>query len=379
MPPVPVLYTIPNLDTAGSGGALLNIIVRLDRSRFAPTICTLRKGGRLEEKVQRLGIPLRQGLYTLAARPLATFPFRARRAAAAFSARGFPIWHSFHYLDDYTEPVVARLAGAKAWIYTKKNMNWNRRSWYLRSLLATRIAAQNTDMVRDFFDGTLLRKRTVLLPRGVDTERFRPDVPPRLELRRKLDVPPGDVVVGCVAHLLPVKGHETLIRAVAAVPRVRFWIAGRELDAEYVSRLRGLVRDAGVEDRVTFLGEIQDVPALLSELDVFVLPTWDSLRMEGCPVALLEAMASGRACVASNIPGSRDIVESGQSGILAPPRDVEAWTEVLGRLAADPDLRRRLGEGARARIRGEYTIENEVRAHEELYTEALGLRQTVAA
>jgi glycosyltransferase involved in cell wall biosynthesis len=379
MKPVPILYTIPNLDTAGSGGALLNIVTRLDRNRFAPAICTLRRGGRLEQKVESLGIPLLQGSYTLAAKPWATFPFRARKAAATFTGRGFALWHSFHYLDDYTEPVVARLVGARAWIYTKKNMNWNRRSWLLRSLQATRIAAQNTDMVQKFFDGALLRKRTVLLPRGVDTERFRPEIPPRLEMRKKLGVSSQDVVVGCVAHLLPVKGHETLIRAVAAVPGARLWLAGRELDAEYVSRLRDIVREAGLEARVTFLGEVHDVPALLSELDIFVLPTWDEWRMEGCPVALLEAMSSGRACVASDIPGSRDLVETGRSGMLVRPRDVEALGEAIGRLAKDAPLRRALGEAASQRIRRVYTIETEVRAHEDLYTDVLGLQEAATA
>ena len=379
MNPVPILYTIPNLDTAGSGLALLNIVARLDRRRFAPAVGVLRRGGRLEPEVEKLGVPLIEGGFTVGARPLATLPVRARQAASTFRGRGFALWHSFHYLDDYTEPLVARFAGARAWIYTKKNMSWNRRSWYLRSLLATRIAAQNTDMIRQFFDGAMLRNRSVLLPRGVDAVRFQPDVPSRLGLRTKLGVGPGEVVVGCVAQLLPVKGHETLIRAVAAVPNARLWLAGRELIPEHAAALRREVREANLEGRVDFLGEIRDVPALLVELDVFALPTWNEWRMEGSPVALLEAMASGRACVASDIPGSRDIIEPGRSGLLVPPRDVAALAQALERVSADPSLRRELGEAARARILDKFLIDKEVRAHEELYAEALGLPEVMAA
>ena len=379
MKPVPVLYTIPNFDTAGSGKALLNIIVRLDRSRFAPEICVLRRGGKLEAEVERLGVPFFDAPFTVGARPLATLPLRVRNAAAAFRGRGFGLWHSFHYLDDYTEPLIARFAGARAWIYTKKNMNWNRRSWYLRSLFATRIAAQNTDMMRRFFDGAVLRHRSVLLPRGVDAERFRPDVPARLALRAKLGVPPGDVVIGCVAHLLPVKGHLTLIQAVASVPKARLWLAGRELDPEHAGALHRAVRELRLEERVQFLGEIRDVPALLSELDVFALPTWAEWRMEGSPVALLEAMAGGVASVATDIPGSRDIVEPGRSGLLVPPRDPAALAEALGELARDERRRAELGEAARARVLDAFSIDREVRAHEELYADVLGLPRALAA
>ncbi|HYX21964.1 MAG TPA: glycosyltransferase, partial [Thermoanaerobaculia bacterium] len=347
--PVPVLFTIPNFTTAGSGRAMLNIVERIDRGRFAPSICTLKPGGNLESEIERLGIPYMHAAFAVPARPLATLALRAHRAAAAFRPRGFVLWHSFHYLDDYTEPLVARFAGARAWIYTKKNMNWNRRSWWLRSALASRVAAQNTDMVRDFFASPLLRKKTVLLPRGVDTERFRPDVPPRLGLRERLGVPADAVVAGCVAQLLPVKGHPTLIDAIARVPGLRLWLAGKALDEKYAAGLRDRVRALGLEDRVAFLGEVQDVPAFLAELDVFVLPTWNEWRMEGCPVALLEAMSSGRTCVATDIPGSRDIVESDRSGILVPPQDAGALSDVLERLIRDAPRRRALGEAARER------------------------------
>ena len=130
---------------------------------------------------------------------------------------------------------------------------------------------------------------------------------------------------------------------------------------------------------VEFLGEIRDVPALLVELDVFALPTWDQGRMEGCPVALLEAMASGRACVATDIPGSRDIVVPGKSGMLVRPRDAASLADALGRLSADARLRRDLGAAARERMLDVFSLEREVRAYEDLYAEALGLPEAVAA
>lgn len=363
-PPIPILFTIPNFVTAGTGRAMLHIVERLDRERFAPAICVLRRGGHLEREIEHLGIPYLENPFTVSPRPLATLLLRARRAAEPFRRHRFALWHSFHYLDDYTEPLIARLAGAGAWVYTKKNMSWNRRSWFLRTLLATRVVALNTDMRRTFFSSALFRRRSIVIPRGVDTARFRSETPPRLRLRQQEGVPLDAVVVCCVAHLVPVKSHQNLIRAMANVPGVFLWLAGKELDAGYAAELRRQVAELGLQDRVKFLGEVQDVPALLSEVDVVVLPTESG---EGLGVALLEAMSSGRACVAMDVPGPRDIIEPGVSGLLVRTGDVAALAEALRELAGRPDRRHALSVAARERVVERFTIEGEVAAHEALY------------
>jgi len=206
----------------------------------------------------------------------------------------------------------------------------------------------------------------------VDTVRFSPDRPSRLGLRAERNVSETATVVGCVAHLLPVKNQEMLIRAVAKVPGTLLWLAGREDDPTYVSGLRRLVSELSLSDRVTFFGDVRDIPSFLTEIDIFALPTRAEGRMEGCPVALLEAMASGRACVATDVPGSRDIVEPGRSGGLVPSDDADALAGEIRRLAENPPARRALGEAARRRVVENYSIEREVEAHESLYDEVLG-------
>jgi glycosyltransferase involved in cell wall biosynthesis len=89
-------------------------------------------------------------------------------------------------------------------------------------------------------------------------------------------------------------------------------------------------------------------------------------------VALLEAMASGCACVATDIPGSRDLVVQGRMGWLVPPEDAGALAEAITHLLAQPQLRAQLGQAARQRVLQHYTIEREVAAHEAMYAEALG-------
>lgn len=368
--PANILFTIPNFITAGSGRAMLNIVERLDRDRFAPSVAVLKRGGKLDAEVERLGIPLFEAQFTFPARPYHTLFGRARAAAAPFRGGVFALWHSFHYGDDYTEGLIARAAGAR-WIYTKKNMNWHHRSWHVRSLLAKRIAAQNTDMMREFFAGFPYRGKARLIPRGVDVVKFSPSAPPRLRIREKLSIPSDATVVTSVAALLPVKGHPVLILAAASVPGAHLVLAGSGSDTEYANSLRGQAKRLGVADRVHFLGAVDDVPALLAETDVFALATRAHGHEEGCPVALLEAMACGRAVVATDVAGSRDLVVNGQSGSLVPSGDALAMGQAIERLARSPGDRRRFGHAALTRVMERYTLDHEVKAHEALYAEAL--------
>jgi len=369
---VNILFTIPNFITAGSGGAMHNIIKRLDRDRFCPAVCVSRLGGKLDDAVRALGIPLIEAEFTVPAKPYPGLLNRAKQAAKIFKPYSFDLWHSFHYAGEYTEPIIARLSGARAWVYTKKNMSWGDRSWYLRSLFAKGIAIQNTNMINDFFDHWLFRRKVRLIPRGVDTQKFKPGLSSEKDLLSKLGIPSGAYVVGCVAHLVPVKGHPTLLEAAARIPRLHLVLAGKPLDESYVKSLKEEAASLGIASQLHFLGSVGDVPGLLSQLDIVVLPTWDRWRREGCPVALLEAMACGKACIATDVPGSRDIIEDGISGMLVPPEDPDALASAIRKLMENPDLRQRLGDAARKRIEEHYTIEKEVSAHEKLYFELMG-------
>ncbi|MBN1121749.1 MAG: glycosyltransferase [Anaerolineae bacterium] len=365
--PVNILFTIPNFVTAGSGRALLNIVERLDRDRFAPTICVLKSGGKLEDEIRAQGISLLEFPFTVPARPLHQLPGLIRQAAKAFRPYGFELWHSYHYLDDYTEPLIARAAGARAWIYTKKNMSWGGRAWQVRSALAKRIVVQNETMIGQFFTGGN-RQKTRLIPRGVDGAKFHPDVPPRLQIRDRLRIGADVLLIGCVANLTPNKEQSTLIRTLVNVPNAHLLLAGPVVDEGYAAHLHHLCSDLNLADRMHFLGPVEDIPALHAELDLFVLPSLN----EGCPVALLEAMASGVACIATRIPGSQDIIEHKKSGLLVPPGDVKQLAGAINALISAPGDRARLGAAGHARFRKHYTIEQEVALHEELYLELLG-------
>ncbi len=356
-----VLYTIPNFVTAGSGQLLYNIILNLDRQRYRPAVCVSRLAGApLEEALHRQGVPVFEAPFTVSARPLPTLLSRCRRAAcevqaAAPQAEHFDLWHSFHYLDDYTEPLIARAAGSK-FVFTKKNMSWNRRSWWLRSVLAHRIAAQNKDMLDLFFVGRLAGK-VEWIPSGVDVSAYRP---------RPTGSDNGEFTIGCVAHILPVKGQLLLVRSLADVHEARLILAGRESDPDYVRKIREEIEQLGLSDRVEICGQVDEVQNLLHRLDAFAFASTG----EGCPVAVLEAMACGLAVVATDVPGNRDLIEDGATGLLVPPNNVAALAEALERLRASSPLREELGARARQACVENFSTDQEAARYTWLYERA---------
>ncbi len=199
--------------------------------------------------------------------------------------------------------------------------------------------------------------KTRVIPNGVDTDRFTPvDRPERN----------GPLVVGTVGNLRPVKNQAMLVEAcgrmAAAGVDVELRIAG---EGEERDRLLALAESAGLRDRLRLFGRVDDVPGFLRELDQFAL-TSDS---EQHPNALNEAMACGLPCVATRVGCVDELLDGGRCGRIVAPGDVAALTAALTDLAAEPDLRRRLGQLARERTCCHYSLEVMLAAYEALYRE----------
>jgi glycosyltransferase involved in cell wall biosynthesis len=176
------------------------------------------------------------------------------------------------------------------------------------------------------------RRRT--LYNGVDTLRFKPPAEEEPGLR-----------LFTVAYFQKHKGVHHLLDAFARVrvPCATLTIAGDGPEAE---NLREQARALGISDRVSFIGLRDDLEQLLPRADVFV----HNSHVEAFGLCIAEAMACGRAVIASKVGGVPELVEDGQSGLLVPPGDVGALAGAIERLLGDVALRQRLGENARARI-----------------------------
>jgi glycosyltransferase involved in cell wall biosynthesis len=196
------------------------------------------------------------------------------------------------------------------------------------------------------------REKCVVIPYGIDISRFAltPAVATRVtELRGDARVP----FFLFVGRLVPYKGVDVLVRALAGVPAARLVIAG---DGPLAGDLQQLARAVGVADRVQFAGTVpdEDLVALYHACDAFVLPS--VTRAEAFGMVQIEAMACGKPVVSTNLPsGVPWVNQHDQSGLVVPPGDVPGLAAALTALALDPALRRRLGDGATRRVEREFS------------------------
>lgn len=200
------------------------------------------------------------------------------------------------------------------------------------------------------------RLRVQVIHNGVSLERA-----DAAEPAEDLQKPEGETWVGYLGRLESVKGWDVLLAAFDSLrerhPRLRVvFVGGR--------RPEGFPES----DRVRFLGFRADVFAVLKRMDVFCLPSFS----EGLPNALMEAMATGRACVASGVGGVLSLLEHERSGLLVPPGDPAALAAALERLLLDEGLRRRLGSAARETVAARFDVRLMTEAWESLLAELIG-------
>jgi glycosyltransferase involved in cell wall biosynthesis len=279
------------------------------------------------------------------------------------------------HLHGYASWTFGRVAGALTGtpVVLQEHMAHGRSPWYQR--LADRTLARLpsraiavSDTVRDFMRDTRYVPVTTMevIPNGIPLEGFSlriPDEP--ASIRSELGLSAKTLVVGAIGRLDPIKGLDLLLRAfpgvLARVPDVKLLIVGEGPSA---AGLRGLAEELGVSARVDFLGHRQDVPRLLSALDVFAVPSLS----EGFCIAAVEAMAAGKAILSSDCSALRQLLQEGASGLLFQSGDFKDLEAKLVQLLGDERLRVRLADRARERSR-DFDVREAARAYKRLYSE----------
>lgn len=174
---------------------------------------------------------------------------------------------------------------------------------------------------------------------GIDTTQYNTIVVDKLAKRRELGLSEDCIVLISAGDLIERKNYETAINAIAKTqnPKLHYLICGRGPKEE---ELMGLASKLGVNNQVHFLGFRTDMKELLQCADIFLFTT----LQEGLPRSMMEAMASGLPCVASNIRGNVDLFENGTGGLFCSPNDSDSFADAINKLAGNSELREQMGK-----------------------------------
>ncbi|HXK11870.1 MAG TPA: glycosyltransferase [Vicinamibacteria bacterium] len=345
---VPVLHVC---DKFGVRGSSIHGVSRLfswwfpryDRSRFDVSLCGLKRPEPATEWLAEQGVAVHHlGRGRFDPRILTDLVGLARR-------RGVRILHVHGYAAADFGRLAARATGARLVLHE----HFADPALPAYQAVADRLLAGMTDgaiavsrSTRDFLvsERFVPQERVRLIWNGAPLDEFAPVSRERAaRVRRELGLGPDAVVVGTIGRLNAQKGHRFLVEAAARLlprrPGTRVLIVG---DGDLSGELRGRAAALGLADAVVFAGHRTDVPDLLGALDVFCI----SSLYEGTPLALFEAMASGKAVVSTSVDGCREVLEDGRTGLLVPPADAAALADGLDRVIGDAGLRESLGRQA---------------------------------
>jgi L-malate glycosyltransferase len=360
-----LVYVIGQLGIGGTEKQLLELVARLNRSRWKPSVVCFSAEPAVMGDFERLDCPvaviLRQSLGRVRA---LTSLWRYLRATAP------DIVQPFGYANYFAIP-AARAANVPRLIVGERTVPRWKTHWHTigdrlllrkadRAIVNSRRVLEN--MVRT---NGVPRERCRLVYNGLDIDKFDSAIAMN-SIPEKSDLPSDGPVICAVANPREDKGLGTLIHAfasvLAAIPAARLWIVG---DGQLRSQLENLAEEFGVRNQVHFWGFRADVPSILRLATVGV----NSSLTEGLCNAIMEYMAARLPVVATAVGGNTELVISGETGSLVAPNDPQALAAELLRVLSDPELGRRYGEAGRKRIEQCFSVQEMVRQTEAVYEE----------
>ncbi|HWH36042.1 MAG TPA: glycosyltransferase [Acidimicrobiales bacterium] len=288
----------------------------------------------------------------------------------------FDIVHTHMPVPAVAARLIAPRRGGPALVHTEHNVwdryrrltCWSNAATYHRNRLVLSVSEGVAESIRS---GAGRRRRGLppleVLVHGIDPLAAHHGEEARVAARRALGLAADRQVIGSVGNFTAKKDQLALLGAVAALapdhPDLGLVLVG---SGPLEASLRTRAEEPDLAGRVVFAGSRDDVLEILPAFDVFAL----SSRHEGLPIALLEAMASGVACVATDVGGVGEVVRHGVHGLLVAPGDERALVAALAGLLDEPERRARLAREARIRS-GDFDLEVAVRRQQDAYDEVL--------
>lgn len=388
--PQPILVLHSNNDLYGGDKVLLELLSRLDRTRFIPYVVLptdTRHINRFSPELDKLGIEycfvplgvLRRRYFKWWRPPLFVWEvLRAvRRLLRLIGEKKIALVHT-NTNTILAGAVAARIARVPhIWSVHELVLNpaWIRRPLhYLIPRLSTRVVTVSR-AVRDHMlqDAPRFKDRFEFILGGINVEPF-VNAGGRESVRQGWGVSPDELLIGMAGRVTYWKGQSVFAEAAKLILQkystVKFVAVGGVFDTEitYMERFRAQVRELGIEKNFIIEDFRSDMPSVFAALDVFVLP---STQPEPFGLVVIEAMASGKPVVATAPGGPSETVVDGETGYLVPPSNPREIASAVEKLLTDPEKRKLMGEAGRKRACSVFTLPRYVAEFEALYARLL--------
>jgi len=380
--PIRLLKFMTNYGCGGTEKQVLNLVSRIDRRQYDLQFACLHKAGDFVENFEKLKIPIAEFSIRKLYHPETLI--QQIRFAKYLRLQRIQIMHSYNFYSNIFSIPAARMAGVPVVLASIRD-----RGVYLtpaKKILQKSICSMadkilvNADSIHDWLlEEKYPAAKIRVIKNGIDISLY--EKPSHgSDLRMQHDIPADAPLVIMLSRLDPKKGVVDFIDAAAQInklhPDTFFVIAGENLiadagslshDVEYHFKLAQLVSAHGMNDKVIFAGHRSDVPQILAEATVSVLPS----HSEGLSNALLESMAAGIPIVATRVGGNPELVIEGVTGLLVPPQEPKLLADAIGRLLNDKALAQRMGEKAKQIASTEFSMTRMAQLTQEMYLSQL--------
>jgi glycosyltransferase involved in cell wall biosynthesis len=370
-----VLQLTHDIGVGGLPRVVETLCRTIDPARFEVSALCLNFGGQLADALTADGFSVSVLEKPAPGKPDYLSSFRVGRF---LRAGAFDVVHSHNTQPFFDAAIGALLAGGPVLVHTDHARDFPDKFRYMalehvlswRAYRVVGVSEHTTENLHRY--ERIPRRKLVTIPNGIDGRLFERPFD-RALVRASLGVPENAVVALFGSRLEAQKDVPTLLEAFALLaeraPDVHLVIAGQgTLRPELEARADAL----GVGSRVHFAGVRLDMPDILRACDLFVLSsTW-----EGLPMVILEALAAGCPIVSTAVGGVPTAITDGETGLLVPPRDPQAFASAMERVAGDASLRHRLAEAGKAVFAARFSADAMARRYEELYVAGCRARGT---
>lgn len=360
---IAVLYVNYSMEMGGIETLIYELTQNINRQIYKPEVLVLFKGGVLEKSLIDKGIP-----FHCIEKGKGFRWFVVARLSRIIDERRIKIIHTNNY-DTWLYGVLAAKKNGKVMhVHTQHSNLVSKKKKYVESLLGrftnevVAVSAYVKDSLKEYWSK---RKPIHVIHNGIDVHRFCPNTNIRSKTRNEYGISDDIFLLGIVARLVPVKDHKTLFKAFSLlsskINNISLFVIG---DGVLRSELEEESANMGLKNKITFLGERQDIYAILPAIDSFVL----SSVSEGLSVTLLEAMSTGLPIVATNVGGNTEIVEDGYNGFLVPSKNHEALSKAIEKLYLNRDLHKQMATNARKKAIDHFSLDKWIDSYERLYS-----------